>query len=85
MILIYKDTTVLTLNLKEAAIGQWHRIRATSTPNQRMEELGFLPLEKVKVLRRSWFSSGALVVQVGDAVFALRPSEAQMVSLEPTA
>jgi Fe2+ transport system protein FeoA len=50
-----------------------------------MEELGFLPMEKVKVLRRSWFSNGALVVQVGDAVFALRPGEAQMVSLEPTA
>jgi len=25
------------------------------------------------------------VVQVGDAVFALRPGEAQMVTLEPTA
>ncbi|MCM2341420.1 FeoA family protein [Rhodoferax sp.] len=76
---------MLTLNLKEAAIGQWHRIQATSAHNQRMEELGFLPLERVKVLRRSWFRSGALVVQVGDAVFALRPGEAQMVSLEPVA
>ena len=27
----------------------------------------------------------ALVVQVGDAVFALRPGEAQMVTLEPMA
>jgi len=83
--LICKDAIVLTLNLKEAAIGQWHRIQATSNHNQRMEELGFLPLEKVKVLRRSWFSRGALVVQVGDAVFALRPSEAQLVLLEPAA
>ena len=76
---------MLTLNLKEAAIGQWHRIQATSAHNQRMEELSFLTLERVKVLRRSWFRSGALVVQVGDAVFALRPGEAQMVSLEPVA
>ena len=76
---------MLTLNLKEAPTGQWHRIRAGAVHNQRMEELGFLPMEKVKVLRRSWFSNGALVVQVGDAVFALRPGEAQMVSLEPTA
>lgn len=85
MILIYKEAVVLTLNLKEAAIGQWHRIQTTSVHHQRMEELGFLPMEKVKVLRRSWFRNGALVVQVGDAVFALRPGEAQMVSLEPTA
>ena len=85
LILIYKDAVVPTLNLKEAAIGQWHRIGASSAPHQRMEELGFLPHEKVKVLRRSWFKSGALVVQVGDAVFALRPGEAQLVSLEPAA
>ncbi len=74
-----------TLNLKEAATGQWHRIRATSARTQRLEELGFLPMEKVRVLRRSWFKNGALVVQVGDAVFALRPGEAQMVALEPAA
>ena len=85
IILIYKDAIVLTLNLKEAATGQWHRIHATSAHHQRMEELGFLPMEKVKVLRSSWFNKGALVVQVGDAVFALRPGEAQMVTLEPTA
>ena len=72
-----------TLNLKDAAIGQWHCIRSGSSPHQRLEELGFLPMEKVKVLRRSWFSDGAMVVQVGDAVFALRPGEAQMVRLEP--
>lgn len=85
MILIYKETIVPVLNLKEAAIGQWHRIGASAAPHQRLEELGFLPMEKVRVLRRSWFRRGALVVQVGDAVFALRPAEAQRVSLEPTA
>lgn len=71
-------------NLQEAAVGYWHRILGTSGQNRRLQELGFLPLEKVKVLRRSWFKSGALVVQVGDAVFALRPCEAEMVTLEPT-
>ena len=49
-----------------------------------MEELGFLPMEKVRV-QRSWFKNGALVFQVGDAVFALRPGKAQMVTLEPAA
>ncbi len=74
-----------TLNLNAAASGQWHHIRAGVAPHQRLEELGFLPMEKVKVLRRSWFKNGALVVQVGDAVFALRPGEAQRVMLEPIA
>lgn len=76
---------MIIMNLKSAQIGKWHRIQTTSAANQRMEELGFLPMEKVKVLRRSWFKNGALVVQVGDAVFALRPGEAQMVNLEPSA
>ena len=71
-------------NLHEAALGHWHRIQGTSGQSRRLEELGFLPMEKVKVLRRSWFGNGALVVQVGDAVFALRPGEARMVKLEPT-
>ncbi|MEY4100191.1 MAG: hypothetical protein RL300_1362 [Pseudomonadota bacterium] len=84
MNLIYKDIIVYPKNLKEAAIGQWHRIKAGAVRHHRLEELGFLPMEKVKVLRRSWFSNGPLVVQVGDAVFALRPVEAQMVSLEST-
>lgn len=83
MTLIYKELIVHPDTLKEATVGQWHRIRAGTVPHQRLEELGFLPMEKVKVLRRSWFGNGALVVQVGDAVFALRPGEAQMVSLEP--
>ena len=82
---LQKEIVVSALNLKDAAIGQWHRIRAGVVSHQRLEELGFLPMEKVKVLRRSWFGNGALVVQVGDAVFALRPGEAQLVALEPIA
>jgi Fe2+ transport system protein FeoA len=85
MILICNKFIMHTLNLKDAAMGQWHRIRAGAGPQQRLEALGFLPMEKVKVLRRSWFKNGALVVQVGDAVFALRPGEAQSVALEPSA
>lgn len=69
--------------LNEAPVGHWQRIAADGTRNLRLLELGFLPLERVKVLRRSWFRSGALVVQVGDAVFGLRPAEAGQVMLEP--
>jgi ferrous iron transport protein A len=35
----------------------------------------------VRVLQRSWFKKGALVVQVGDAVFGLRPEEAQQIEV----
>lgn len=69
-------------NLNEAPVGQWQRIAAGGTGNVRLLELGFLPHEQVRVLRRSWFKRGALVVQVGPAVFGLRPSEASQISLE---
>ncbi len=63
-------------NLNQAPVQQWHRITADSAHHPRLLELGFLPLENVRVLQRSWFKRGALVVQVGDAVFGLRPDEA---------
>jgi Fe2+ transport system protein FeoA len=44
--------------------------------------LGFLPYEQVRVVRRSHFKRGALVVQIGNAVFALRADEAQQVQVE---
>lgn len=70
-------------NLSQAPVGQWRRIAAGGSRNARLLELGFLPHEQVRVLRRSWFRRGALVVQVGPAVFGLRPSEASQIGLEP--
>ncbi|PRD67179.1 transport protein A [Malikia granosa] len=55
---------------------------AGGSNNARLLELGFLPHEQVRVLRRSWFRQGAIVVQVGPAVFGLRPSEASQILLE---
>lgn len=69
-------------NLNLAPVGQWRRIAAGGIRNLRLLELGFLPHEQVRVLRRSWFRRGALVVQVGPAVFGLRPSEASQILLE---
>jgi len=48
---------------------------------QRLADLGFVPNERVCVLRRSWWKGGALVVQVGNATFALRDSEAACIEL----
>jgi len=47
-----------------------------------MMALGFLPHEQVRVVRRSQFKGGPLVVQVGNAVFALRADEASQVQVE---
>lgn len=69
-------------NLSQAPVGQWQRIAAGGSNNARLLELGFLPHEQVRVLRRSWFRQGAIVVQAGPAVFGLRPSEASQILLE---
>ena len=68
-------------NLNQAPVRQWHRIATHSAHHPRLLELGFLPLENVRVLQRSWFKRGALVVQVGDAVFGLRPDEASQIEV----
>jgi ferrous iron transport protein A len=75
----------MSSTLNHAALRQWHRIAAHSAHHPRLLELGFLPLENVRVLQRSWFKKGALVVQVGDAVFGLRPDEASQIQIQATA
>ena len=72
---------MLLTNLNLATVRQWHRIAAHSAHHPRLLELGFLTLENVRVLQRSWFKTGALVVQVGDAVFGLRPDEAMQIEV----
>lgn len=65
-----------------APTGVWTRVAETGSSLPRLQALGFLPLERVCVLRRSRWRQGALVVQVGDAVFALRPHEAQAIPVQ---
>lgn len=66
----------------------WRRILSLKTESPgaseltlRLESLGFVPHERVCVLRRSWWKGGALVVQVGNATFALRDNEAACIEL----
>lgn len=70
------------LTLQQVPLLQWHRIAAQGAGHPRLLELGFLPLENVRVLQRSWLPGGALVVQVGDAVFGLRPDEAAQIPVQ---
>lgn len=50
-----------------------------STIVQRLAELGFLPGESIRVLRRGPGGREPIAVQVGDSVFALRGLEASCV------
>ncbi len=78
------------LSLNDTPLGIWRRILSLKTEGsglsevaQRLADLGFVPQERVCVLRRSWWKNGALVVQVGNATFALRHSEAACIELAP--
>jgi Fe2+ transport system protein FeoA len=72
-------------HLAQAAVNQWWRVAPQANANPRLLALGFLPHERVRVLRRSWLPGGALVVQLGNATFALRSAEAAQIDLEPEA
>lgn len=50
---------------------------------QRLEELGFLPGERVMVIGAGWPGSRPLAVRVGLSTFALRLEEAACVRLVP--
>lgn len=64
------------LTLEQVPVQRWCRVAASGARQDRLQDLGFVPMENVRVLRRSLWRGGALVVQVGNAVFALRPTEA---------
>jgi ferrous iron transport protein A len=51
--------------------------------NQRLEELGFLPGERVTVLTRGKPGGDPLAVRVGHSTFALRRAEAACVHVRP--
>ena len=79
-----------SVTLNQAPLQIWRRILRLNTQGagmaelaQRLADLGFVPQERVCVLRRSWWRNGALVVQVGNATFALREREAACIELAP--
>ena len=70
------------LSLDQLTPTVWGRVAPHGALSPRLMALGFLPHEQVRVVRRSHFKRGALVVQIGNAVFALRADEAQQVQVE---
>jgi ferrous iron transport protein A len=70
------------VSLQHLPVDTWCRVAAQCLVPARLMALGFLPHEQVRVVRRSQFKGGPLVVQIGNAVFALRAEEADQVQVE---
>ena len=80
------------MRLTDIPLNQWHSVAAidgagtTASPDApglgvRLQALGFWVGEPVRLLRRSWLKRGPLVVQIGNATFALRQDEAQCIAV----
>ncbi|MBN9203061.1 MAG: ferrous iron transport protein A [Methylibium petroleiphilum] len=70
-----QHATVAALRLAGAAVD--------AAVLQRLGELGFLPGEPVRLLRRGPGGREPLAVQVGDTMFALRRAEAACIEVTP--
>ena len=80
---------LLPSSLAAAPAGQVLTVSQVSAPAHSPEwaswlaDLGFLPGEAVKVLRRSAQRTGNLVVRIGQSTFALRHAEADCIAVTP--
>lgn len=84
--------TAFVMNLTNIPVNQWYRVARVDdaakeatvgerSTGARLQALGFLAGEPVRLLRRSWLKQGPLVVQIGNATFALRQDEARHVDV----
>ena len=53
------------------------------TLSRRLMELGFVPGEKVRLLKRGMPGGEPLAIRVGNSTFALRRFEAALISIQP--
>jgi ferrous iron transport protein A len=79
---------VITLDqLPAKAVAVIHSIRSHTPDGQalqrRLLELGFVPGEKVQVLRRMLAGRGPLAVRVGGSTFAMRSLESALIEVVP--
>ncbi|CAN7742557.1 MULTISPECIES: FeoA family protein [Duganella] len=54
-----------------------------STLARRLMELGFVPGEKIRMLKRGMPGGEPLAIKVGNSTFALRRFEAALISIQP--
>ena len=51
--------------------------------SRRLMELGFVPGERIRMLKRGMPGGEPMAVRVGDSTFALRRFEAALISIQP--
>jgi len=77
------------MNLEEILPGVSARVKKIAAQSDQrddirgqLEDIGFLPGERVEVLRKGFLGQGPILIRVGSSTFALRESEARMVEVE---
>ncbi|OYY17046.1 MAG: iron transporter FeoA [Polynucleobacter sp. 35-46-11] len=77
------------MNLEKILPGVTARVRRIATSADQcedirgqLEDIGFLPGERVEVLRKGFLGHGPILIRVGSSTFALRESEARLVEVE---
>jgi len=76
------------MNLDQVDLGSLYRVSDINAPKGapqikgQLEDIGFLPGEQVTVLRKGLLGKGPYMVRVGASTFALRQSEARMITVE---
>ena len=76
------------MNLDQVKLGSLYRVSKVNAPKGapqvkgQLEDIGFLPGEPVTVLRKGLLGNGPYMVRVGTSTFALRKSEASMISVD---
>ncbi len=73
-----KSATVIHL-----APAQQHERDAGVDTARRLMELGFVPGERIRMLKRGLPGGDPLAVKVGNSTFALRRFEAALISIQP--
>ena len=76
------------MNLDQVELGSPYRVCVVNAPKGapqmkgQLEDIGFLPGEQVTLLRKGLLGKGPYMVRIGTSTFALRESEARMISVE---
>ncbi len=75
--------TLMTLDALPAGQGGTVIHLGPSDVSRRLMELGFVPGERIRMLRRGMPGGDPLAVRVGESTFALRRFEAALISIKP--
>lgn len=76
-------STLITLDAMPAGQGGTVIHLGPSDVSRRLMELGFVPGERIRMLRRGMPGGDPLAVRVGESTFALRRFEAALISIKP--